>query len=101
VAALEPWRAQWALTRSTDGEPMRLVLVAALVVSSLSFAQTSETREKKQTTVIFDENDVINGELNGPEGTVVYGKPRPKFPPMIRVRRDFSDKLMQSVSELH
>lgn len=83
---------------------MRIALAALVLVSQVSFAQTSSGAEKRQvvktTTVVFDENDVVNGELQGPNGQVVTAGPDPVFPSLIRVRQNFSDKLMQSVQNL-
>lgn len=81
---------------------MRLVLVAALVLSSASFAQNTSGWEKRvpKTEIKFGEGDVIDGDLKTPEGTIFYGRDRTKFDNMIRVRMSFSDKLMQSVNEL-
>ena len=82
---------------------MRLVLVAALVLSSVSFAQnTSGAQKRNQPTseVKFNEGDDIEGGTQGPNGTLIQGDSRPVFNSLIRVRENFSDKLMHSVNEL-
>jgi hypothetical protein len=82
---------------------MRSILVAVLVVSSVSFAQTSAgTKEKRQpkTEVIFGEGDDVLGGTVGPDGILLQGDTPPKFKSMIRVRENFSDKLRDSVNEL-
>jgi hypothetical protein len=82
---------------------MRSILVAVLVVSSVSFAQTSAgTKEKRQpkTEIIFDTNDLIDGETAAPLGSYIDGRDTPQFESMIRVRKNFADKLRASVNEL-
>jgi hypothetical protein len=82
---------------------MRFLLIAALVASSVSFAQTSPgTTEKRQpkTVIIFDPDEDIGGHVVGPDGTVITGDSRPVFPNMIRIRQNFSDKLKASVNDL-
>ncbi len=82
---------------------MRLALVAALVLSTVSFAQSSpgtQGRKAPTSEVKFDENELIDGTLQAPEGQLVNGGHTTKFDSMIRVRTDFADKLKASVNEL-
>jgi hypothetical protein len=81
---------------------MRLVLVAVLVLSSVSFAQNTSGAQKRvpQTTINFEDPDLVDGTLKSPDAHVVHGKPPVIFESMIRVRLNFADKLMHSVSEL-
>ena len=82
---------------------MRFLLAAALVVSSVSFAQTSPgAKEKRQpkSEIRFDTEDEVFGKTQGPDGSMIEGDSRPVFNKMIRIRTDFADKLKASVSEL-
>jgi hypothetical protein len=82
---------------------MRLVLVAALALSSASFAQNTSGEQKRKAPVSevkFGEGDDILGGTVGPDGQVVQGDQRKVFPSMIRVRDNFADKLRQSVNAL-
>ena len=82
---------------------MRFVLVAALVVSTVSFAQTStgtQTRKVPTSEIRFDNEGFIEGTPTAPDGTLIDGNRGPKFYSLIRVRKDFNDKLKASVNDL-
>ena len=48
----------------------------------------------------FDEADDILGATVVPFGEVITQRPSPEFPPLIKVRENFNDKLLASVDEL-
>jgi hypothetical protein len=82
---------------------MRFVLVAALLLSSVSFAQNSTGAEKgrqPKTEIRFDENELIDGTTRGPDGALIDAPPPIVFQSLIRIRTNFADKLMNSVNEL-
>jgi hypothetical protein len=81
---------------------MRLVLVAVLVLSSVSFAQNTSGAQKRvpQTTINFEDPDLVDGTLKSPDAEMIRGRVHIRFTSMIRVRSNFADKLMHSVNEL-
>lgn len=81
---------------------MRVLLAALVLVSQVSFAQTSAGTEKRQpkTEIRFDENELIDGTTRGPDGQLIDAPPPIAFESLIRVRTNFADKLKASVSEL-
>lgn len=84
---------------------MRLFVAAALLLSSVSFAQTPagtqpSKRQPPKTEIKFDDDGVIEGGTKGPDGSVITGKHAPAFESMIRLRQNFADKLMASAQDL-
>jgi len=84
----------------------RLVLVGALALASVAFAQDEgkkggeeNVRYSKQTTINF-EDDTIEGDLTKPDGEYVEARKKVKHSNLIRIREEFKDKVMQSVGEL-
>ncbi len=81
-------------------------LVVMLLVSAPVFAQPkpaekpAPTQSPKAQNLIFGESDVIEGTLDGPDIGVTYGRPPPKFNPLIQVRMNFDDKLRDSVGKM-
>ncbi len=75
---------------------------AVLLVSSLSFAQTTRAPSKTEpkTVLVFEEGDAFTGEPDGPMLTEVEIVKKQVFSSLIRVRETFKEKVMQSVNEL-
>jgi len=74
-----------------------LVLGAVLLVPGLSMAAQAP---KAPVHIVMGEDDVIQGTNTGPDGDDITAKPRPTHASTIRVRTSFSDKVLNSVSEL-
>ncbi|MEW5740875.1 MAG: hypothetical protein AB1938_18290 [Myxococcota bacterium] len=79
-----------------------LALCLALVtVPALAQSQPKPAAKKPPVQKVdFNDPDLINGTLQGPDGEVVVGKPRPVFESFKLVRDNFNDKLMASVDEM-
>lgn len=54
----------------------------------------------QKTTQIDFEDDTIEGDLSKPDGEYVEARKRVGHEKLIRIREDFKDKVMESVSEL-
>lgn len=54
---------------------------------------------QKKTTVNFDE-DTIDGDLTRPDGAYVESRKRVRHSNLIRIREDFREKVLYSVSGL-
>ena len=81
---------------------MRVLAIACLVATT-SLAQKTEPASPKPAPaqqVIFDGNDLIEGTLQHPLGTIYLVPPNRKFDCLIQVRMNFNDKLRESVHEM-
>jgi len=82
----------------------KLLVVVAVIAAGSSFAQTEkkkvEAPKAPVSHVEFGEGDVIDGTVDGPDMGLVTSAPKPRFGNMIKIRTNFSDKLLQSVHEL-
>jgi len=85
----------------------RIFALSALVatVSGSAFAQeeTDDSgraiRYKERTEIDFEGVDV-SGELVKPSGTLLLDVKRGQFNPLIRLRENFNDEMIQSVDEV-
>ncbi len=75
---------------------MTTALVVALLLSQTPAAQPAE----RKTEVIFDQDDVIDGDRTGPMVDQLLARRPPAFESLIRVRESFKDKVLHSVHEL-
>ncbi|MBI2378294.1 MAG: adventurous gliding motility protein CglF [Deltaproteobacteria bacterium] len=83
------------------------LFVAALIGSAV-FAPTAARAQEgdaagviyqKKTTVSFEE-DTIDGDLTKPDATYVEARKRVRHSNLIRVREDFREQILRSVSRL-
>ncbi len=82
---------------------MRRALLLSLLIAAPVFAQSEkpkETKKKPVTTLIFGDGTEIEATPDSPNATVIDVAPTPRFGSMIKVRENFSDKLLDSVYEL-
>jgi len=84
----------------------KLLMVAALCVSGLAFAQDAgakgggdKVRYNKTTSIDF-EDDTIEGDLTKPDGEYIEARKKVKHSNLIRVREDFKDQVLDSVGRL-
>ena len=75
------------------------ILVLALVaVPSLASAQARRGEQSPQ--VVNFEDDSIQGDLSKPDGEYVEARKKVRHTNLIRIREEFKDKVLQSVSDL-
>lgn len=75
--------------------------VAAALVCLASPALAAETQvEYAKETVLDFEDDTIQGDLTRPDGEFVDARTRVTHTNLIRVRKNFRDKVLESVGEL-
>ena len=80
---------------------MRRLLFAILLVTALparSFAQAK--KGDKAAQVVNFEDDTIQGDLTKPDGEYVESRKKVQHTNLIRIREEFKDKVLQSVSDL-
>jgi hypothetical protein len=85
---------------------MRSALFLALVIATPGLAQTGRSKADRGYQpqpvqhLVFTGED-IDGSRRAPSIEQIYAVPRPgRFESLIRVRTNFSDKLLESVHEL-
>ena len=82
---------------------MRKVLVVLAVLGAAGSAAAAQPAAEKQERPrqLVEFNEVpIDGVVVGPEHTLVFGRPKPKFMPMIPVRTSFLPELARSADAL-
>lgn len=69
---------------------------------ALLLAQTPSPRApaERRTEVIFEKEDVIDGDRTGPMVDQLLAHRRPGFESLIKVRETFKDKVLHSIHEL-
>ncbi len=78
-----------------------LILSVVLPLLPTQAAPPADAPQKSRVQhVDFAETDVINGSVDGPADSLVTITKRPVFGPLLEVRANFNDKLLQSASEM-
>ncbi len=79
-----------------------MLLGAACAFAPVAFAQTTETVTPR--TTILDEDQFglleVDGQLLGPAIERIAERPPARFSPLIRLRMDFNDEMVDSVSQV-
>ena len=73
------------------------------IVLALAFAMVPVSgfaADKKAPQVIDFEDDTIQGDLSKPDGEYVEARKKVNHSNLIRIREEFHDKVLQSVSDL-
>ncbi|HEY3446757.1 MAG TPA: adventurous gliding motility protein CglF [Myxococcales bacterium] len=74
-----------------------IVLALVLLAPLASFAAD---KKDKGPQVINFEDDTIQGDLTKPDGEYVEARKKVNHTNLIRIREEFRDKVLQSVSDL-
>ncbi len=78
-----------------------MLLAALLVVPATALPQEKADKGKKdKTQVVNFEDDTIQGDLTKPDGEYVEARKKVAHTNLIRIREEFKDKVLQSVSDL-
>ena len=83
----------------------KLVFVMSLLMAVSALAQGraakggGDVQYKKTTEYSFDD-DTIEGDLTKPDGEYVEARNRVKHSNLIKIREEFKEKVMRSVTEL-
>ena len=75
-------------------------IVLALVLLGAASAWAGEAKKDKGPQVINFEDDTITGDLTKPDGEYVEARKKVNHTNLIRIREEFRDKVLQSVSDL-
>lgn len=77
-----------------------VVLLAATLSSAQTPAKADAAAAGKKTTEINFEDDTVEGDLTRPDGEFIQTRKAAKQTRLVKIREEFHDKVMQSVSEL-
>jgi RNase P/RNase MRP subunit p29 len=81
-----------------------MTLIALLTLTNLAFADDKSENDPivvyKKETVIDFEGLEIEGELVKPQGNLILERSQALFNPLIRLRKDFSQEMTQSVNDV-
>ena len=84
---------------------MKTLATAVLLISTLASGQTSKSataapKAPRPQVIQFGESDVIDGVRLSADVDFIVAPSHPGFRNLIKIRSDFSDKLLASVNEL-
>ncbi|MBI5547322.1 MAG: adventurous gliding motility protein CglF [Deltaproteobacteria bacterium] len=74
-------------------------LLLGLVLFAPAMAGAAERRDRGPQVINF-EDDTIQGDLTKPDGEYVEARKKVNHTNLIRIREEFKDKVLQSVSDL-
>jgi hypothetical protein len=78
---------------------LRTIVLAVTLLASAS-VWAAEAKKDKGPQVINFEDDTITGDLTKPDGEYVEARKKVNHTNLIRIREEFRDKVLQSVSDL-
>ena len=79
----------------------KLLLLIVATMSLTTFAQKKpEPRQPTKELIFGEDDDLIEGRLNQPDGELFTGRGGAKHASLLKVRENFRDKVMASASAL-
>lgn len=84
----------------------RLILLVSMALLGASFsapaaAQDSDENVRYRARTEIDFEDVsVDGELTKPNGAYLLEKRKSNFNPLIRLKTDFTEEMMESVNQI-
>ncbi len=75
-----------------------ILILALVALPAVTFAQAKRGEQSPQ--VVNFEDDTIQGDLSKPDGEYVEARKKVRHTNLIRIREEFKDKVLQSVSDL-
>ncbi len=79
---------------------MKALLVAALLAAPASGFSAEAAKKPPKTQEVNFEDDTVQGDLTKPDGEYIDAKKAVNHANLIRIREEFRDKVLQSVSDL-
>ncbi len=76
-----------------------IVLALVLLAPGIALGQAAAKKSDKPQVINF-EDDTIQGDLTKPDGEYVEARKKVNHTNLIRIREEFRDKVLQSVSDL-
>jgi hypothetical protein len=78
---------------------LSMALLLLIPVVGYSGQHSGKTKESAPRVIDF-EDDTIQGDLTQPDGEYVEARKKVEHTNLIRIREEFKDKVLQSVSDL-
>lgn len=75
-----------------------ILVLAVTALPMVAFGQAKRGEQAPQ--VVNFEDDTIQGDLSKPDGEYVEARKKVRHTNLIRIREEFKDKVLQSVSDL-
>ncbi len=79
---------------------LAIVAVAAFLLAPVPALSAEPPKKGDRTQVVNFEDDTIQGDLTKPDGEYVEARKAVNHTNLIRIREEFKDKVLQSVSDL-
>ena len=80
-----------------------MILLVLLTFSNIAAADEDSNNpivKYKEKTIIDFEDLEIEGELVKPQGNLIVERKRANFNPLIKLRKDFSQEMTQSINDV-
>ena len=71
-----------------------------LILTMFSYADEPNVIYKKETTIDFESVEV-EGQLKKPQGALVSEKNRAIFNPLVQIREEWTQEMIQSLDQIH
>jgi len=78
---------------------VRVLVLGVLLLAPAAWAAEKKPKDSAPKVINF-EDDTIQGDLTKPDGEYVEAKKKVNHTNLIRIREEFRDKVLQSVSDL-
>ena len=79
---------------------MKRIFISLLALSLMAPASALAADKKQAAQEISFEEDTVTGDLTKPDGEYIEARRKIEHTSMIRVREEFKDEVMQSVSDI-
>lgn len=71
-----------------------------LIITIFSYADEPSVIYKKETTIDFESVE-IEGQLKKPNGTLIAERKNIMFNPLVQIREEWNNEMIQSLNEIH
>jgi hypothetical protein len=80
---------------------MIVATVMSALLSTVAFAQVKPTKKKADKNIVIQDPENIGGQKHGPGDDIIIARQNAEPPPsLIRVRADFTDKIVKKSREI-
>jgi hypothetical protein len=88
-------------SKETDMKPFLSLTSLLLVCAAPAAAQSQDKDIVYRDVTVIDMGDLnVSATIQGPDGVLVNQRPKPKFNPLIKLRKNFDTEVEQSIDEV-